>query len=252
MTSDRVQEQKLHTEHDAGHAHRDVDTIEHLNDANMHGDDDNKSQSELSTVSYLVNAYMSGISSSNRAILYFILITFISYNYPMQSSSSFIADAKNPLNQYFVKFTWGWTFSAVFLFMVLSNYITTGTWVSSKTFMSSYRLVVGTAVWYIFARIIFPYIEEATGVCGVSQFVTKKTCYTAGHFWRGFDASGHCFLLSWNNLFMVEESQGFFKQRKNTEVSESGEEKHQEHCLAAYLEYLSYGLALLLVLGDQK
>ena len=142
MTSDRVQEQKLHTEQ----ADQDVDTIGHVDDANMHGDDGTTSQSVLSTVSYLVNAYVSGISSSSRAILYFILITYISYNYPMQSSS-FIADAKNPLNQYFVKFAWGWTFSAVFLFMVLSNYITTGTWVSNKTFMSSCRLVVGTAVY---------------------------------------------------------------------------------------------------------
>ena len=132
MTSDRVQEQELHT----GQAGQDVDTKGHVNDANMHGDEGTKSQNILSTVSYLVNAYVSGISSSNRAILYFILITYISYNYPMQSSS-FIADAKNPLNQYFVKFAWGWTFSAVFLLMVLSNYITTGTWVNNKTFMSS-------------------------------------------------------------------------------------------------------------------
>ena len=49
---------------------------------------------------------------------------------------------------------------------------------------------------------------------------------------------------------MVEESQGFFKQRKTSEVAESEKQKQQEHCLAPYLEYLSYGLALLMVLGE--
>ena len=82
MTSHRVLE--LHKGQDAGHTHEDVDTIGHVEDANIHGDEGSESHSVLSTVSYLVNAYMSGISSSNRAILYFILITYISYNYPMR------------------------------------------------------------------------------------------------------------------------------------------------------------------------
>ena len=34
---------------------------------------------------------------------------------------------------------------------------------------------------------------------------TKATCYQAGHRWTGFDPSGHCFLLSWNCLVILEE-----------------------------------------------
>jgi len=199
----------------------------------------------------LVNGYMSGISSSWRAILYFVLIMYISLFYSDLQSTSYLANAKSFPNQYFVKFAWGWTFSAVFLFMFVSNYITTGSWFSDRTLKSSGRLAVGTIVWYVFARIIFPYIEEATGVCEVSGLVTKRSCYMAGHFWRGFDISGHCFLLSWNNLFMVEESQGFFLNRKSKKVPVN-QETHEAHqdSFKPYLEYLSCGLAFLILLGE--
>ena len=42
-------------------------------------------------------------------------------------------------------------------------------------------------------------------MCFVSRHLTRTDCHAAGHRWTGFDASGHCFLLSWNNLFIVEE-----------------------------------------------
>jgi len=218
--------------------------------------EDVKSQSSQPLAFTLAQGYVSGISSTNRALLYLFLITYISYFYPNLQSSSYMANAKNPLNQYFVKYAWGWTFSAVFLFMILSNYITTGTWLSARTIRSSCRLAVGTIVWYAFARVIFPYIEESTGVCEVSGLLTKRTCYMAGHFWRGFDFSGHCFLLSWNNLFMVEECQGFFKQRKTTEdegdrkVGKAALQTSKDNSLVLYLEYLSYGLVFLVVLGE--
>jgi len=205
----------------------------------------------LPMLSTLVNGYISGISSSMRASLYFCLIMYISIFYSDLQSTSYLADAKSFPNQYFVKFAWGWTFSAVFLFMLVSNYITTGSWFSDKTLKSSGRLVVGTIVWYVFARIIFPYIEEVTGVCEVSSLVTKRSCYMAGHFWRGFDISGHCFLLSWNNLFMVEESQGFFQNKKSMKVAANREtQEGQKESFKHYLEYLSFGLAFLILLGE--
>ena len=50
----------------------------------------------------------------------------------------------------------------------------------------------------------------------MSSHVSKIECLRNGYTWTGFDASGHCFLLSWNNLFMVEEflicCQGLFCQ----------------------------------------
>ena len=52
------------------------------------------------------------------------------------------------------------------------------------------------------------YLSDSThypGLCSESVHQTKTACYQAGHLWTGFDPSGHCFLLSWNNLFMLEE-----------------------------------------------
>jgi len=216
------------------------------------------------TVSILVKGYVSGISAAHRAALYLMVITYLSIFYPDLQSSSYLADAKNPLNQYFVKYAWGWTFSAVCLLMLLTNYITTGAWVSIRTLQSGCRLAVGTAVWYFFVRVIFLFLEEATGVCEVSDFVSKSTCYKAGHFWRGFDTSGHCFLLSWNNLFMVEEFQGLLMIKNEMNIQEldtenaSGDknkklfkQKQQDQTqLKNTMEYLSCGLAVLMLLGE--
>ena len=67
------------------------------------------------------------------------------------------------------------------------------------------RLLLCTAVWYLFAQMLFPAVEEMTGVCRVSSFLSKETCRRAGHTWTGLDISGHCFLLSWNCLVILEE-----------------------------------------------
>jgi len=245
MSSDTSEQNERETAHDRDKA------------ITPHGDEnevkvtDSESSSLPPILSTIVNGYMSGISSSLRASLYFVLIMYISLFYSDLQSTSYLANAKSFPNQYFVKFAWGWTFSAVFLFMFVSNYITTGSWFSDRTLKSSGRLVVGTIVWYVFARIVFPYIEEATGVCEVSGLVTKRSCYIAGHYWSGFDISGHCFLLSWNNLFMVEESQGFFQNRKSKKVSVSQEtQEGQQDSFKPYLEYLSCGLAFLILLGE--
>ena len=67
------------------------------------------------------------------------------------------------------------------------------------------RLGVNTGVWYLFAVFLFPAIQERTGVCSLSEHLTRYRCYKAGHSWSGFDISGHCFLLTWNNLVIIEE-----------------------------------------------
>ena len=67
------------------------------------------------------------------------------------------------------------------------------------------RLGVNTGVWYLFAVFLFPAIQERTGVCSLSAHLTRYRCYKAGHSWSGFDISGHCFLLTWNNLVIIEE-----------------------------------------------
>merc|ERR1719283_147369 len=80
------------------------------------------------------------------------------------------------------------------------------------------RLAAGTLIWYWGARIIFPIIEEATGGCTTSQFLTKKSCYRAGFMWTGFDTSGHCFLLTFNNLFIMEETNDYEESKKKERI----------------------------------
>ena len=47
--------------------------------------------------------------------------------------------------------------------------------------------------------------------------LTRSACYRAGHRWTGFDISGHCFLLTWNNLFMLEEFTSLTRQVATTD-----------------------------------
>ena len=39
----------------------------------------------------------------------------------------------------------------------------------------------------------------------MEQHHRKESCLASGHHWKGFDISGHCFLLTWNNLVIIEE-----------------------------------------------
>ena len=67
------------------------------------------------------------------------------------------------------------------------------------------RLLLATLVWYFFAVFLFPLLQERTGVCCVSSILSKQQCFKSRHHWSGLDISGHCFLLTWNNLVIVEE-----------------------------------------------
>ena len=74
------------------------------------------------------------------------------------------------------------------------------------------RLMLGTGVWYGVAQMLFPWVEEMTGVCRVSSHLTKLTCYRAGHKWTGLDISGHCFLLPFSSLVIIEELGNIHRQ----------------------------------------
>ena len=131
---------------------------------------------------------------------------------------------------------------SVLLLVLVTNYMKTSRWMSRECLISLMRLGVGSLVWYFWARIVFPYLENltgkvqtsssirwhvdhASGVCNVTSHVSKIDCIHNGYTWTGFDASGHCFLLSWNNLFMVEEflisCHGLFSQDSQIQGKET-------------------------------
>jgi len=172
----------------------------------------------LSRVMEAVQGYMRGVSTSTRASLYLLAVTALSWDRPADPSPSYWAQPNNFLNIFFVKFAWGWTFLAVLLYSVLSHRRASGSWVRRGLAESLVRLGAGTAVWYCFARLAFPWLEQLTGVCTLSSQLTRSACYRAGHRWTGFDISGHCFLLTWNNLFMLEEFTSLTRQVATTEL----------------------------------
>ena len=53
--------------------------------------------------------------------------------------------------------------SLVLLMVLLSNYLRSSSWLSLPCMLSLVRLGVGTAVWYLFAGVVFPYVEHVTG-----------------------------------------------------------------------------------------
>uniref|UniRef100_A0A4W3JCC1 Fat storage inducing transmembrane protein 2 n=1 Tax=Callorhinchus milii TaxID=7868 RepID=A0A4W3JCC1_CALMI len=111
--------------------------------------------------------------------------------------------------RYFVKLSWGWTMGLLLPFIFTSNYII------GRNIMFVLRrsssVVVGTAIWFFCTR-AFHVIENFTGKCYelqnmtvVPKFEQMNDCRKGGHMWLGFDISGHCFLLSYCALTMVEE-----------------------------------------------
>jgi len=153
-----------------------------------------------------VEHYLLHPSPGSRAVIYLLLVWLVSILLYQEISQNFFANIKNPLNQYFVKYAWGWTLFPLSTLLLLYSLSRQGTMLNTKSVPIWCRLIICTAVWYSFAQVLFPLVEEATGVCEVSELITRRECRKKGFSWRGFDISGHCFLLTWNNLVIIEET----------------------------------------------
>ncbi|XP_062869438.1 acyl-coenzyme A diphosphatase FITM2-like [Trichomycterus rosablanca] len=118
---------------------------------------------------------------------------------------TYFSHSRNLLNLYFVKISWGWTLALLLPFIFLSNFYDKNLIYVFKHLTS---LVVATAIWYLCTETFF-YIENITGACydnmEIMKFSTKGECKKAGFTWDGFDISGHCFILSYSTLLIVEE-----------------------------------------------
>jgi len=195
----------------------------------------------------LAGAYMYQLVPINRALLYLFSITYISmflYQGAEDSGKNFFADVDNPFNQYFVKWAWGWTLALVSLHHLLQS----GSQLWSREGLGkAARLFAGHLVWYLGARVAFPWLEQATGVCKASHLLTRRACYKGGSTWTGFDTSGHCFLLTFNNLFISEEtveSKRVKVDKKDGDGDSSREEVERSLALSRYI------LCLLMLVWD--
>jgi len=121
--------------------------------------------------------------------------------------------------RYFVKVAWAWTFWLLLPFIGVTTYLFAKSkflYGPTKSILAALRrlstLLVGTAVWYVCTE-LFVYIENLTGTCSTSSklsephqlYATKQECHRNNGIWNGFDISGHCFLLSYCALMIVEE-----------------------------------------------
>lgn len=118
------------------------------------------------------------------------------------------------LNQYFVKFGWGWTFLLLLVFFSLCGYVESDGRMH-KILRNLTRLVIGTAVWYFVTLTFIGGIEQRTGTCSRTDFKSRTECVGAGNTWMQFEISGHAFLLVYCSLLILEEARGFFKWERD-------------------------------------
>ncbi|NXM69653.1 FITM2 protein, partial [Serilophus lunatus] len=130
-----------------------------------------------------------------------------------------LRNKRNPLNVYFVKLAWAWTLWLLLPFISLTTYQlcrSTFLYGRARSLLLVLRrlgaLAVGTAVWFVCTE-LFVFIENLTGECSVPAglgrpprlYATKRECHQDSGVWNGFDISGHCFLLSYCALMILEE-----------------------------------------------
>lgn len=145
-----------------------------------------------------------------RLTAYAILLFFASLvtDY-MPFPKTYFAYSDNFLNQYFVKFSWGWTFVLTGAFM----YLTTAVYCCGnrqQILRHFTRLAIATVVWFVWTN-LFSMIENATGQCITKDQVLysvkgRRSCVAKGGKWTSFDISGHAYLLIWCIFFITEEA----------------------------------------------
>ncbi|XP_026730465.1 FIT family protein CG10671 [Trichoplusia ni] len=118
---------------------------------------------------------------------------------------TYFARSDNVFNQYFVKIGWFWTLFMTIPYVSITSYITCCGRRSLIATGHLSRLLVATAFWYLWTT-VFNVIETNYGRCNNKIYDNKIACLQNSHFWNGFDLSGHCFILIYSSLVMIEEA----------------------------------------------
>lgn len=118
---------------------------------------------------------------------------------------TYFSRSDNIFNQYFVKIGWFWTLFMTVPYVLLTSYTICCGKRRTITVAHLSRLLVATVFWSVWTS-VFNMIESSYGRCNSKQFESKMLCLKNGHFWNGFDISGHCFILIYSSLVMIEEA----------------------------------------------
>lgn len=121
---------------------------------------------------------------------------------------TYFSNKRNVFNVIFVKFALGWTLAAIAPFVILSSLMKSQGNVS-VVLKNVTRLLVAFGVWYIVTS-VFDSVLDFTGFCeGSELFSSRRDCVADGLLWKGFDVSGHSFLLAYCSLILSEEIQAY-------------------------------------------
>lgn len=120
---------------------------------------------------------------------------------------TYLSRSDNAFNQYFVKFAWGWNLIVLVPYIVFTSYIYCCGKIDAIIKHHVSRLFIATFFWWFWTS-FFNIIEANYGKCSVrgEQFNSKGACLKNGHYWNGFDVSGHSFILIYGSLVLIEET----------------------------------------------
>ncbi|KAG5323978.1 FITM protein, partial [Acromyrmex heyeri] len=119
---------------------------------------------------------------------------------------TYFSRSDNALNQYFVKWGWGWLLSIIVPWVVLTAH-TLGCGRRRILLRHLARVILATCAWLIWTK-LFNYIETNYGRCLGTRDIhvqSKAKCLQSGRFWSGLDISGHTFILIYSSLILAEE-----------------------------------------------
>ncbi|XP_021207160.2 acyl-coenzyme A diphosphatase FITM2 [Bombyx mori] len=118
---------------------------------------------------------------------------------------SYFSRSDNFFNQYFVKIGWFWTLVITVPYVLLTSYTTCCGKRRMIATAHMVRLLIATVFWWGWTT-LFNVIENNYGRCNSKSYDNKITCLKNGSFWNGFDISGHCFILIYSSLVLIEEA----------------------------------------------
>lgn len=145
-------------------------------------------------------------------------------------------------NHFFVKYIWFWTWCTVLPFatayaLLVQSHSSYNFKKRSRASVNYFKLlhpfirvgVFGSIIWAVF-NVLKTFLREHTGRCvikGTSKVILKATTLKAckwygnldGGEWTGFNISGHCFMLNFCTLIMLNELEEYvyMKKRINNE-----------------------------------
>lgn len=118
---------------------------------------------------------------------------------------SYFSRSDNIFNLYFVKWGWAWTLILSVPYVILTSFVLCCGDRGKVIKEHIPRIVIATTFWFIWTK-TFNFIETFYGRCNVKNYDTKISCLKGGHFWNGFDISGHAFILIYSSLVLIEEA----------------------------------------------